>query len=210
MKVIAFNGSPKSNGNTAGSLKIVGEELIKEGIDFEIIDVGNKKIQGCIACGYCVREKNEKCVINDEVNEWIQKTKDADGLIFASPVYFAGIAGTMKCFLDRFFYVTGVNNRMLRHKVGTTLAAVRRSGGVTTFDQMNHYIHYAEMIIASSNYWNVIHGAKPGEIVVDEEGVQIMKILGQNMAWILKLKENGNENIKKPEITSKVMTNFVR
>ena len=118
MKVIAFNGSPKSNGNTAGSLKIVGEELIKEGIDFEIIDVGNKKIQGCIACGYCVREKNEKCVINDEVNEWIQKTKDADGLIFASPVYFAGIAGTMKCFLDRFFYVTGVNNRMLRHKVG--------------------------------------------------------------------------------------------
>jgi len=210
MKVVAFNGSPRKNGNTYHAIKVVAEELKKENIKVEIIQVGNKRIRGCIACYKCAKNKNEKCSINDEVNEWIQKIKESDGIILGSPVYFSGIAGTFKCFLDRAFLVASVNDGMFRHKVGAAIVADRRSGGVTTFDQLLHYLHYAEMIVPSSNYWNVIYGMNPGEVLKDEEGMQIMRILGKNMAWTLKLVENGKDKIINPEREPKILFNFIR
>ena len=211
MKVVAFNGSPNKEGNTYHGLKLVTAELEKEGIETEIIHVGNKAIRGCLACGQCAKNQSETCSIsNDQVNEWIQKMKAADGILLGSPVHYSAIAGTMKSFLDRAFYVTGVNNGMLRHKVGASVVAVRRSGGLPTFNQLNNYLNYSEMLIPTSNYWNVIHGATPGEALQDEEGVQIMRILGKNMAWLLKLVQNGKETIKAPEREAKTKMNFIR
>ncbi|MBB6216080.1 multimeric flavodoxin WrbA [Anaerosolibacter carboniphilus] len=211
MKVVAFNGSPNKEGNTYHAIKIVADELRKEGIETEVIHVGNKSIRGCIACNQCVKNKNEKCVLQgDEVNEWIQKMKEADGIILGSPVHYSSLGATMKSFLDRAFYVTSINDGMLRHKVGASVVAVRRSGGLPTFDQLNNYINYSEMLIPTSNYWNVIHGARPGEALQDEEGVQIMRVLGKNMAWLMKLVENGKGSVKEPERESKVYTNFIR
>lgn len=211
MKVLAFNGSPKKAGNTYTAIKMVTDELEKEGIETEIIHVGDKTIKGCIACGYCSRQKNETCVIkDDEVNEWIQQMKKADGIILGSPVHYSAIGGTMKSFLDRSFLVTSVNDGMLRHKVGAAVVAVRRSGGVPTFDQLNNFINYTEMLMPTSNYWNVIHGTNPGEVIQDEEGKQIMMVLGRNMAWLMKLIENGKGAVKEPEREAKVFTHFIR
>ncbi|ABR35480.1 flavodoxin family protein [Clostridium beijerinckii] len=211
MKVVAFNGSPKKNGNTYEAIKAVAEELKKENIDVEIVHVGNKVIRGCMACGGCARNMNEKCVMqNDEVNDWIQKMKDADGIILGSPVHYSAIAGTMKSFLDRAFYVTSVNNGMLRHKVGASVVAVRRSGGVPTFTQLNNYLNYSEMLMPTSNYWNVVHGTAPGEAVQDEEGMQIMRVLGKNMAWLLKLADSGKANVEESKGEEKIFTNFIR
>jgi len=210
MKVVAFNGSPKKDGNTFQGIKMVAEELKKEGIEVEIIHVGNKTIRGCLACNGCVRNQNEKCVINDEVNGWIQKMKDADGIILGSPVHYASIGATMKAFLDRAFFVTSVNKSMLRHKVGATVVAVRRSGGIPAFQQLNNYINYSEMLMPSSNYWPVIHGMDPGEAKGDEEGRQIMSLLGKNMAWLMKLVENGKGKILEPEMEDKIFMNFIR
>ncbi|WP_271628909.1 flavodoxin family protein [Caldicellulosiruptor sp. DIB 104C] len=210
MKVVAFNGSPRKEGNTYHAIKIVAEELQKEGIEVEIVQVGDKAIRGCLACGTCAKNRNERCVIDDEVNEWIQKMKETNGIILASPVHYASISATMKAFLDRAFYVAGVNGSLFRHKVGAALVAVRRSGGITAFNQLMQYLNYAEMLIATSNYWNVIHGRLPGEVLQDEEGVQIMRVLGKNMAWLLKLVENGKSNVKEPEKEPKIFTNFVR
>lgn len=211
MKVVAFNGSPRKEGNTHYALNAVGEELRKAGIDFEIVHVGNKAIRGCVACMGCVKNQNERCVIaNDEVNDWIQKMKEADGILLASPVYYAGIPGTMKSFLDRAFFVTSVNGSMLRNKVGATAVAVRRSGGVSTFDALNHYILYSEMIMPTSNYWNVTHGLEPGEAAKDDEGNQIMRILGKNMAWLLKVLAAGRTVIEPVLPEEKTFTNFVR
>ncbi|OPJ56249.1 flavodoxin family protein [Alkalithermobacter paradoxus] len=210
MKVVAFNGSPREKGNTYHAIRIVADELEKEGIETEIIHVGNKLIRGCIACNQCIKNKDEKCAIQDDVNEWIQKMKHAQGIILGSPVHYSAIGGTMKGFLDRAFYVAGANNSMLRHKVGASVVAVRRSGGVTTFNQLNNYINYSEMIMPNSNYWNVIHGTRPGEALQDEEGVQIMRVLGKNMAWLMKLIGNGKESVEKPEKEKKTYTNFIR
>ena len=211
MKVIAINGSPKAEGNTFFALKTVAGELEKQGIAVEIFHVGNQEIRGCIACGQCAKNKNEQCVLpGDTVNAGIQKMKAADGILLGSPVHYSSIGASMKAFLDRVFYVAGANGGLFRHKVGATLVAVRRSGGVTTFDQMNHYVLYSEMLVPTSNYWNVIHGAKPGEAVKDEEGVQIMRVLGRNMAWLLKLVENGKGRVAEPEKEPKVFMNFVR
>jgi multimeric flavodoxin WrbA len=209
MKVVAFNGSPKKEGNTYLAIRMVADELEKEGIEVEIVHVGNKVIRGCLACNACARNKNEKCIIdNDEVNEWIQKMKAADGIILGSPVHYSGIAGTMKSFLDRAFYVAG--SGILRHKVGASVVADRRSGGVPTFNQLNNFINYAEMLMPSTNYWNVIHGTAPGEVAGDEEGRQIMRVLGKNMAWLMKLVENGKVTVKEPESENKIFTSFIR
>jgi len=211
MKVVAFNGSPNIEGNTYQGIKMVAEVLQSEGIEVEIVHVGNKIIRGCIACGGCVKNQNEKCVLpGTEVNEWIQKMKEADGIILGSPVHYAAIGGTMKAFLDRAFFVTSVNKSILRHKVGATVVAVRRSGGVNAFDQLNNYINYSEMLIPTSNYWNVIYGLTPGEAQQDEEGKQIMRVLGKNMAWLMKLVEFGKGEVKEPDREEKVMTNFIR
>ncbi|HAF60080.1 MAG: flavodoxin family protein [Bacillota bacterium] len=210
MKVVAFNGSPRREGNTYQAIRMVAEELEKAGIETEIIHVGNKALSGCIACGKCIVNRDERCTIDDEVNEWIQKMKSADGILFGSPVHFSGIAGNMKSFLDRAFYVCGVNKGLLRHKVGAAVVAVRRSGGVATCDQLNHYISYAEMLMPASNYWNVIHGQKPGEVLQDEEGKQIMRLLGRNMAWLMKLVDKGGDLVPEPEAEKKTYTNFIR
>jgi len=211
MKVVAFNGSPNKEGNTWHALQMVTTELEQAGIETEIVHVGNKVIRGCTACGMCFKNRNEQCVLpGDAVNEWIQKMKAADGIILSSPVHYSAIAGTMKSFLDRAFYVTGVNDGMLRHKVGAAVVAVRRSGGVTTFDQLNNFITYAEMLLPTSNYWNVIHGRSPGEVSQDAEGVQIMRVLGKNMAWLLKLVEHGKGTIIPPEREPKTYMNFIR
>lgn len=211
MKVVAFNGSPKKEGNTYHAIKLVAEELKKQSIEVEIIHVGNQVVRGCMACGGCYRNKDEKCVLpGDSVNEWIQKMKEADGIILGSPVHYSAIGGTMKSFLDRAFYVASSNDSMLRHKVGASVVAVRRSGGVTTFEQLNNYINYSEMLMPTSSYWNVIHGAAPGEVLKDEEGVQIMRTLGKNMAWLLKLAEQGKGNVEEPEKEDKIFTNFIR
>jgi len=208
MHLIAINGSPKAEGNTYHALKLVAEELEKQGISTEIIHIGNKNIRGCLACNACAKNKNEKCIIDDEVNEAIQKMKNADGIIIGSPVYYASIAGTMKCFLDRAFYVAGANGGLFRHKVGASVAVARRSGEVATFDHLNHYFTIGEMFLASSNYWNVIHGQTPAQALQDEEGVQIMRVLGKNMAFLLKsIAEN---KAALPEQEAKIMTNFIR
>lgn len=211
MKVIALNGSPNKQGNTYHALKIMTEELEKEGIEVEIIHVGAKAISGCTACNMCAKNQNEQCVLKgDDVNEWIQKLKQADGMILGSPVHYSGIGATMKSFLDRAFYVASSNGGMFRHKVGASIVAVRRSGGVTTFEQLNNYILYSEMMIPTSNYWNVIHGTRPGEVLQDAEGVQIMRVLGKNMAWLIKLIEHGKWKVEAPEKEKKTYTNFVR
>lgn len=210
MKVVAFNGSPKKEGNTYHAIQLAAKQLEAQGISVDIIHVGNKVIRGCMACGQCAKNKNEQCIYKDEVNDWIQEMKAADGIIIASPTHYAGIGGTMKSFLDRAFYVTGMNGGMLRHKVGASIVAVRRSGGIPTFTQLNNFLSYAEMMMPTSNYWHVIHGTQPGEALEDTEGVQIMEILGNNMAMMLKQREATeairNEN---PPIKKKYM-NFIR
>lgn len=208
MYVVAINGSPKEKGNTYHALKIVTNELETQGISTEIIHIGNKNIRGCICCGACSGNQNEKCAIDDEVNTIIQKMKSADGIILGSPVYYASIAGTMKCFIDRAFYVSGANGNLFRHKVGASVVAVRRSGEMATFDHLNHYFTIAEMFLASSNYWNVIHGRTPGEALKDEEGVQTMRVLGKNMAYLIKQIKTGTEHA--PEKEPKIMTSFIR
>ena len=211
MKVVGFNGSAREKGNTACSLNTIFAELEKAGIETEMILVGKEKIQGCIACHGCVKNQNEACSIKDDpVNEWIQKIKEADGILLGSPVHFAGVAGTMKSFLDRAFFVSSVNGGLFRHKVGAAVSAVRRSGGISTVETLNHYINYSEMIMPSSNYWNVAHGLTPGEMELDGEGKQIMELLGKNMAWIMKVIRYGKEQFPAPEPVAKIMTNFIR
>jgi len=211
MKVVAINGSAKKEGNTYHALMMVGKQLEENGIDFEIIHIGNKAVRGCLACGNCAKNRNEKCTTTgDNLNEWIQSMKNADGIILASPVYYAGIAGTMKCFLDRAFYVSGSNGGLFRHKVGTAVVAVRRTGGSVTFDSLNHYLTYSEMILATSNYWNIIHGRTPGEAEQDYEGAQIMSVLGNTMAWLLKMREQTKDTLPAPAPVQKVMTSFIR
>jgi len=211
MKVIAINGSPKKEGNTYHALKMVGDELLASGIEFEILHIGHKLIHGCTACSKCSENRDEKCSLGaDGLNQWIQIVKAADGLIIGSPVHYSGIGGTMKCFLDRLFYVSGSNGNLLRHKVAAAVVAVRRTGGSATLDGLYHYLTYAEMLVATSSYWNVIHGRTPNEVSQDGEGVQVMRVLGKNMAWLLKMKEATSGTIQPPTPEKKVITNFIR
>ena len=211
MKVVAFNGSPRKKGNTTGCLNTVFEELNKAGIETEMILVGKNKIRGCMACYTCLKEQNEKCVFDDDpVNEWIQKMKAADGILLGSPVHFSGAAGTIKSFLDRAFFVSSMNGNLFRHKVGASVAAVRRSGGLPTIDTLNHYITYSEMFMPSANYWTVAHGREPGEMEQDAEGKQIMEVLGRNMAWLMKVIEAGSSKVSPPAMVDKIATNFIR
>lgn len=211
MKVVAFNGSPHEKGNTYEALKMVTKALEEEGTKTEIIHVGDKLIRGCTGCGACIKMRNERCAWEeDEVNEWIQKMKEADGILLGSPVHFASISAPMKAFLDRAFYVASFNGNMFRHKVAAPVVAVRRSGGVNAVDTLSHYIQYAEMLMPTSNYWNVIHGTRQGEVVQDAEGMQILYVLGKNMGWLLHIVENGRNAVEAPPLRKKVFTNFIR
>lgn len=207
MKVIALNGSPRK-GNTHALLTLVCEQLEKEGIETEIVEVASRNISGCTGCGACFKTKDRECIIKDDANEIIAKMIDADGIILSSPVYYSGVNGTMKSFLDRAFYVLGANGGLMRHKVGASVVAVRRSGGIPTFEQLNRYLNYSEMVVATSNYWNVAHGAAPGEVLQDPEGVQIMEVLGRNFAWLMKVLNE--TKVESPERTTKTFTNFIR
>ena len=209
MKVIAINGSPRKSGNTYHAIRMVLDELEKEGIETEIIQVGNKPIRSCIACGMC-REKPGICHAfkDDGVNETLEKMKEADGILLASPVHYAGITGAMKCFCDRLFYVGTAAEGIITQKVGAALVAVRRGGGTTALDILDKYIKYGEMLIPSSNYWAVIHGREPGEVELDEEGKQIMRRLGKNMVWALKMRQAHLDEA--PEREPKIAMNFIR
>jgi len=211
MKVVAFNGSPHKEGNTYQALKMVLEELEKEGIETEIVNVGNKKVAGCVACLKCHKSKDQRCAQSkDKVNDWIQKMNSADGIILGSPVHFASASATMTAFLDRAFYVAGANGGLFRHKVGTAVVAVRRAGATVTLDQLHRYMLYAEMFLPSSNYWNIIHGALEGEALQDAEGCQTMRVLGRNMAFLMKSLEHSHPDCQRPEQERKVFTNFIR
>lgn len=208
MKVIAINGSPNKNGNTYESLVLVTTELEKQGIETEIIHIGNKAIRGCIGCNVCQNSEGNNCIFKDDpVNETADKMKDADGIILGSPVYYSGIAGTMKSFLDRVFYS---KSKYFRYKVCTAVAAVRRSGGVDTFHQLNNYFNLGEMIIVPSHYWSVIHGRTKGEVLQDEEGVQTLQEAGKSMAWLMKSLEYSKTVIERPEKEERKWTHFVR
>ena len=211
MKVLAINGSPKKAGNTFHALSLVGNELTDAGIGFEILHIGDKLIRGCTACGSCGKTLDERCIVTtDDMNSWVQMAKEADGLILGSPVYFAGIPGTMKSFLDRLFYVSSANGGLFRQKVGASVVAVRRTGGSSTFDTLNHFLTYSEMVVAGSNYWNVVHGRSPGEAAQDTEGNQAMRILGKNMAWLLTMKEATSATVALPVKEKKEAMNFIR
>jgi multimeric flavodoxin WrbA len=187
MKVIAFNGSARKDGNTAILVNTVFKELKKAKIETELVQLAGKKIAGCIACGKCIENKDKRCVVaNDILNECIEKMLEADGIILASPTYFADISANMKALIERSGFVARGNNDMLRRKVGASVVAVRRGGAIHAFDSMNHFFFISQMIVPGSSYWNVGIGLGPGEVKDDEEGLATMKTLGTNMAWLMK------------------------
>lgn len=187
VKVVAFNGSPRKDGNTAILLRRVLKVLEEEGIETELIQLAGEPIHGCTACRACYDTKNERCVIEDDkVNDYVQKMKTADGIILGSPTYFSMMTPEMKALIDRTGYVARANNHMFKRKVGAAVVAVRRAGAIPTFDAINHYFLISQMIVPGSSYWNVGIGNKRGEVENDEEGMKTMEDLGRNMAWLIK------------------------
>lgn len=206
MKVLLVNGSPHKDGATNLALEEVSKALNKNGIETEIFWIGNKAISGCIGCGACFKTK--RCFINDKVNEFVEKAEDADGFIFGSPVHYAGPSGFIKSFMDRCFY--GKSYAFL-YKPAASIVSCRRGGASTTFDDLNKYFTISNMIVVGSQYWNQIHGNNKEEALKDEEGLQTMRTLGNNMAWILKSIECGKNNgIEKPVKEKRISTNFIR
>jgi len=205
MKVLLINGSPRAKGCTYTALNEVAKEIEKAGIETEIFQIGTKPLTGCTACYAC--RKLGKCVIDDAVNVAVEKAAQADGLVIGSPVYYASANGTLVSFLDRFFQT----RRNLRGKPGACIASARRAGTTATLDQLSKYMTIAEMPLVSSRYWNMVHGNTPEEVLQDLEGLQIMRQLGRNMAWLLKCIEAGKAaGITLPPLEDKQVTNFIR
>jgi multimeric flavodoxin WrbA len=187
MKVVAFNGSGRKDGNTAILLNVVLGELSKEGIETELIQLAGKAPQGCIACYKCFDNKDQKCAVTtDRLNEYLAKMIEADGILLGSPVYFADATAGIKALIERCGMVSGANGGLLKRKVGAAVAAVRRAGAIHTFDTLNHLFQHAQMIIVGSSYWNVGIGRDPGQVKEDAEAIRTMETLGKNMAWLLK------------------------
>jgi multimeric flavodoxin WrbA len=187
LKVIAFNGSARKDGNTALLIKLVLQTLEAEGIKTELIQLAGEPIRGCNACRTCYTTKNKRCIIEDDnVNAYIQKMLKADGIILGSPVYFSMMSPEMKALIDRAGYVARANKDMFKRKVGAAVVAVRRAGAMPTFDAINHFFLISQMIVPGSSYWNIGIGHKKGDVEGDEEGMEIMETLGRNMAWLLK------------------------
>lgn len=205
MKVLMINGSPHREGNTAIALKEMEKIFEQEGIEAETVQIGNKDIQGCIAC-YSCREKG-RCVFDDEVNQIAAKFESADGLVIASPVYYASANATLIACLDRLFYSTPFDKMM---KVGASVAVARRGGCSSTFDELNKYFTITGMPVASSQYWNSVHGRNAGEAREDDEGLQTMRVLARNMSFLMKSIALGKEKYGLPEQEEHVFTNFVR
>ena len=205
MKVLMINGSPRANGNTYIALNEMEKIFHEEGIETEILQIGSKDIRGCIACNSC--KKNGKCVFDDLVNETAPKFEECDGLIIASPVYYASANGTLISFIDRLFYSTPFDKTM---KVGACVAAARRGGLSATFDELNKYFTISGMPVASGQYWNSIHGREVGEARQDEEGLQGMRTLAKNMAFLMKSISLGKEKYGIPEKEPFCRTDFIR
>ena len=206
MKILVVNGSPHANGCTYTALCEVAAALEAEGMETEMIQVGTKPVSGCLGCGACI--KTGKCVIDDVVNEFIEKAKEADGFVFGSPVHYAGASGAITSFMDRAFYGKAA---IYADKPAAAIVSCRRGGATAAFEQLNKYFTISNMPIVSSQYWNMVHGNTPEQVRQDLEGMQTMRTLGKNMAWLLKCIEAGKAaGIAKPERETKVATNFIR
>lgn len=206
MKVLIINGSPRANGNTSLALKEIQNIFENNGVDVHYVQVGNMSIRGCIACAAC-HSGRENCVIDDIVNELAPVFEECDGMIIASPVYYANANATLIAFLDRLFYSTKFDKRM---KVGASVAVARRGGCSATFDQLNKYFTISGMPIASSQYWNSVHGGAPGEAEQDLEGLQTMRTLANNMLFLMKSIELGKKQFGMPEKEVPARTSFIR
>lgn len=205
MKVLLINGSPRVNGNTSIALEEMVKVFAEENIETEVIHVGNKDIRGCIACMSC--KENGKCVFDDMVNACAAKFEECDGIVVASPVYYASANATLIAFLDRLFYSTGFDKTM---KVGASVAVARRGGTSSTFDELNKYFTISGMPVASSQYWNSVHGGAPGDAKQDAEGLQTMRTLARNMSFLIKSIALGREKYGLPEKEIHQWTNFIR
>ena len=205
MKVLIINGSPRVNGNTSVAVREMEKIFAEEGVETEVVQVGNKDIRGCIACGYC--GENGKCVFNDVVNELASKFEEADGLVVASPVYYASANATLIACLTRLFYSTHFDKSM---KVGASVVCARRGGCSATFDELNKFFTISNMPIASSQYWNSIHGREQGQAEMDEEGKQTMRVLARNMSFLMKSIALGKEKYGLPEKEEHLWTHFIR
>lgn len=205
MKVLMLNGSPKANGNTAAALSEMKTTFSLEGIETETVQVGHMAIRGCISCNHCYQQG--KCVFDDIVNELASKFEEADGLVVATPVYYASANATLIAALDRLFYSTSFSKTM---KVGASIAVARRGGCSSTFDELNKYFTISSMPIASSQYWNSVHGGRPGEAHQDAEGMQTMRTLARNMAFLIKSIALGKAQYGLPQKEAHQSTNFIR
>ncbi len=205
MYVLILNGSPRKNGNTTLAVAELEKVFVEEGVEVETVQVGGRDIRGCMACNFCKREGH--CVFDDLVNELAPKLEACDGLVVASPVYFASANGSLISLLDRLFYSTLFDKRM---KVGASVAVARRGGASATFDELNKYFTINGMPVASSHYWNSVHGLLPGEAVQDEEGLQTMRSLARNMTFLMKSIALGKDAYGLPEKEEPRKTNFIR
>ena len=206
MKVVLINGSPNEKGCTYTALKEVADELQRQGVEAEIVHIGKAPVRGCLDCGGC--RKTGRCVFDDAVNTLAETLIQADGLVFGSPVFYAGISGQLKCFMDRLFYSRGAQ---LSGKPAAAVVSARRGGCVSAFDDINRFFTINRMPVVSSQYWNQVHGNTPDEVRKDEEGLQILRTLARNMAWLLKNLEAGREaGVPEPEREAPLRTNFIR
>lgn len=186
MRVLAFNSSPKPDGNTSFLVRTALDELEREGVETELVHIGDRALRGCTACGGCSRTADGRCSLPDDgINGWTARIIEADGVILGSPTYFADVTAEMKAFIDRVGYVCRANGGLLRRKAGAAVIAVRRCGSIHAFDTINHFFLINEMIVPGSSYWNMGIGRHPGEAASDEEGIRTMQALGRNMAWLL-------------------------
>jgi multimeric flavodoxin WrbA len=191
MKVVAFNGSARKDGNTAILINYVFKELEREEVETELIQLSGSRIHGCIACMKCFENKDQRCSVKDDiVNDCIEKMLSADGIILGSPTYFANVSTEMKALIDRAGMVSRANNNMLARKVGAAVVAARRAGSIHVFNSINHFFLIGQMIVPGSSYWNLGFGRQKGEVEKDDEGIRIMKDLGINMAWLMKKLQN--------------------
>lgn len=187
MKVLAINGSARKDGNTAIMIRRALEELEREGIETELIQLSGKTIHGCKACKKCFKNKNKRCVFDkDDFNDCLEKMIEADGIILGSPTYFTDVTAEMKGLIDRAGFVSFANDRFFRRKTGAAVVAVRRAGSIHVFDTINHFFFISEMMVPGSIYWNMGIGMEKGDVEKDEEGLRTMQVLGENMAWMMK------------------------
>ncbi len=208
MKVLLINGSPHEKGCTYTALREVADTLEQEGIQTEILFVGTEPVRGCMGCGGCAKQGGHRCVFDqDAVNLALQKAEQADGFVFGSPVHYAAASGAMTSFLDRFFYA----GRCFAQKPGAAVVSCRRAGSTAALDQLNKYFTFAGMPVVASQYWNMVHGSTPEEVRQDQEGMQTMRVLGRNMAWLLQCIRAGREaGVKDPAQEPRLWTNFIR